>query len=267
MLARAERVGVDIRRGAAVREIASSDAGHQVRLDGGRILTATELLVATGKHDLRDHGRPEGRQGGLVGFKMHYRADPHALRSIAGRTDLVGLEGGYAGLQPVAADRFNLCLLAPDARVRSGGFQAVVEEIRRRHPAADALLGAADPAFPRPLAVYRVPYGFVRRSATRVRYLGDQAAVIPSFTGDGMAIALWTGCAAAASVRSDEPPAASQERVAAVLDRQIDRATRLSLLLVNPLVQEFAGLAATLIPAMARAAARATRLPAVALTG
>ncbi len=267
LLARAKALGVTVLRGAAVREIAADGGLHRVRLDGGVVLAAPDVLVATGKHDLRGHGRPEGPHAGLVGFKMHYDTTPEALAALAKRTDLLGLDGGYAGLQPVAEDRFNLCFLAPDARVRSHGFQGIVEEITRRHPAAAALMASATPAFSRPLAVYRVPYGYVRRTAGSLRFIGDQAAVIPSFTGDGMAIALWTGGAAAASILSGEAPATFQARIADVLAGQIGRATRLSKLLVNPIVQEAAAAVMALAPSLARAAARSTRLPAAALAG
>jgi flavin-dependent dehydrogenase len=44
-----------------------------------------------------------------------------------------------------------------------------------------------------------IPYGYLRRQsiAPNLCPLGDQLAVIPSFTGDGIAIALYSGVAAA----------------------------------------------------------------------
>jgi flavin-dependent dehydrogenase len=54
-------------------------------------------------------------------------------------------------------------------------------------------LEGAEPLFDRPLAISRVPYGFVHNPSssdpTGLWRLGDQIAVIPSFTGDGMGMA------------------------------------------------------------------------------
>src|SRR3546814_6419304 len=58
----------------------------------------------------------------------------------------------------------------------------------------------AEAVIDRPLAVSNIPDGFVHRpDPGRISFhrLGDQAAVIPAFSGDGMAIALHSGIAAA----------------------------------------------------------------------
>ncbi len=61
-------------------------------------------------------------------------------------------------------------------------------------PLAERLAGA-EPCWPRPLSIYGIPYGFVYRpsaASTGLYRLGDQMAVIPSFSGYGMSIALYT---------------------------------------------------------------------------
>ncbi|GLS75582.1 NAD(P)/FAD-dependent oxidoreductase [Oharaeibacter diazotrophicus] len=258
LLARAAAAGAEILRGGAVRGFAVDADGATVTLDGGRVLAARRLVVATGKHDLRDHHRPQGPQGDLVGFKMHYApADPSALD---GRVDLLGLPGGYAGLQRIEDGLVNLCLLVGrDRLAAAGGFDGVVADLVRRTPALAGLL--ARPVLPRPLAIARLPYGFVRRRADGVRWVGDQAAVIPSFTGDGMAIALWTGTEAAASILAGETTDAFQARVAATLAGQVGRAAAVSRLMVRPWFQTLAATAAARLPGLARALARTTRLP------
>jgi flavin-dependent dehydrogenase len=61
-----------------------------------------------------------------------------------------------------------------------------------------AALASAEPLLLRPLAISRVPYGHLAGPTTDGLWrLGDQAAVIPSFCGDGMAIALESGRLAA----------------------------------------------------------------------
>ena len=88
-------------------------------------------------------------------------------------------------------------------------------------------LEAATPHLARPVAIFRVPYGFVHRPAPEdlpgVERLGDQMGVIPSFSGDGMAIALHTAFAAAAL----DDAARYHARMRADLRGQIARAMAL----------------------------------------
>jgi flavin-dependent dehydrogenase len=62
-------------------------------------------------------------------------------------------------------------------------------------PLAERLAGA-QPCWPRPLSIFGIPYGFIYRGSSqawpRLYRLGDQMAVIPSFSGYGMSIALHT---------------------------------------------------------------------------
>ena len=73
---------------------------------------------------------------------------------------------------------------------------------RRRAATGDAVAKEAEPLLARPLTISGVPYGFLAppRPDDPVFRLGDQAAVIPSFCGDGMAIALHSAVLAAETV-------------------------------------------------------------------
>ena len=64
------------------------------------------------------------------------------------------------------------------------------------------------------LAVSAIPFGYRRRQAVapNVYAVGDQLAVIHSFTGDGTAIALMSGVAAAHALVSGQPAEAYQTR-------------------------------------------------------
>lgn len=260
--------GVRILRGLGVRSFHEGADGVRVDLDGGRTLDCRDLVVATGKHDLKGHGRAAGRQPGLVGMKLHLRPAPGAPFPLPARTDLLGLSGGYAGLQPIEGGLLNLCLLAPRSVVaREKEFEPLLRAIIAGNVSAAPLLAGAEPAMPRPVAIYPIPYGFVRREPASVRFVGDQAAVIPSFTGDGMAIALWTGLQAAESILAGEPAIRFQPRIAAGLSAQVARATRLSRFLVRPWFQSLASAAVSVAPALARGIARSTRLAEPASVG
>lgn len=190
MLARAAAVGVDVQRGVTVRGLADGVA-HTTVGD----IAAPALLLATGKHDVRGCPRPDGPDE--IGFKMYFR-HPALSRRLAGTVAVTFFDGGYAGLQPVEGDRLNLCLLVNGAHYRElGSWPALLARLVTE-PAL-AALADAEPLLDRPLAISRVPYGHLAGPAKDGLWrLGDQAAVIPSFCGDGMAIALESGRLAAA---------------------------------------------------------------------
>ena len=189
LLARAEALGATVVR------------GHSVRLEEGVPVVAGlgrferhRLFLATGKHDLRGMRRALVRAPeDLVGLKMYFRLDPAQAAALAGAVEVVLFEGGYGGLQAVEDGGVNLCLLMERhvfaaCGERWAGVQSMLEgqsdHLRERLRGAAALLE-------RPLAIFRVPYGFVHQDVgDGVFRLGDQMAVIPSFSGDGMSMAL-----------------------------------------------------------------------------
>ena len=112
-----------------------------------------------------------------------------------------------------------------------------------------------------------MPYGFVHAAArpadpADVYRLGDQAGVIPSFCGDGMAIALHTAFAAVAAHRPADA-AAYHRRLQRHIGGQIGRATALYRLgRAAPGLLTGIG---TLFPAAISWAAHLTRVPPHAL--
>lgn len=195
-------------RGATVLQ------GHMVRrllpggaeVEGFGEVAAERVLLATGKHEMRGLRRG-GRAEPLVGFKMHLRLDPAQAAALSGAIELVLFPGGYAGLQPIEGGRANLCLLIRRAAFEAAGasWAGVVSHMSAASPHVAARLEGAIELMAKPLSIYQVPYGQVHRAGALpgVLRLGDQMAVIPSFSGDGMAIALHTAFAAARAVGAD----------------------------------------------------------------
>ena len=69
--------------------------------------------------------------------------------------------------------------------------------------------------WPRPASIARVPYGYFcadHAAADGLYRVGDQAAVIPSFTGEGVAIALRSARLAAAAVLAGDGRSAMRPR-------------------------------------------------------
>lgn len=262
LLARAEQAGAAVLRGRAVRALRRSGCGWTARLEDGEDIAARDAALATGKHDLRGFSRPEGRQNGLIGLKTHFRLAPGARASLE-RTVVLGLfPGGYAGLEPIEDGLANLCLVIDaNAYARLGrDWPTLVGVVGAAAPEIGARLVGADQLNSRPLAIARIPYGLVLGSGDSSWRLGDQAAVIPSFAGEGMSIALHGARRAAAAYCAGEPSSVFQRRLAAEVGGQIRLATLVSRMLVDGRGQAAAAGLSRSFPRTLSTIASATRL-------
>lgn len=226
------------------------------------------LLLATGKHELR--GEPRDTRGtipDLIGFKQFFRATPDLARRLHGAVEVTVFPGGYAGLQQVENHRLNLCLLVDRTRFKAlGGNWPTLFAALLREPGLERLADA-EPLLPKPLTIAAVPYGFLVRPdpADPLWRLGDQAAVIPSFCGDGMAMAIHSGRLAADMLAAGATSHAFQTRLRHDVARQVRLATTLQRFATTA-PGRFAlitGLAA--VPAALRTLARWTRVEPAAL--
>jgi flavin-dependent dehydrogenase len=232
------------------------------------MVDAGPLMLATGKHDLRGEPRDtSGTIAGLIGFKQFFRATPALRASLAGVVTVTAFDGGYAGLQCVEDGLLNLCLLVDRARFRElGGTWPALFAALLREPGL-AMLGDAEPTLARPLTIAAVPYGFlaVAAPADALWRLGDQAAVIPSFCGDGMAMALHGARLAADMLARGATAAQFQARLRGDVARQVRLATRLQRF-ASGSIGRFALVAGLgVVPAALAALARWTRVPPLAV--
>ena len=263
LLDHATAAGAEVRRDTAVRHIAD---GRAVTGDGAT--DAGPLLLATGKHDLRGESRdPAGTIQGLIGFKQFFRAGPRLRAALAGAVDVTTFDGGYAGVQCVEGDRVNLCLLVDRGRFKAlGGTWPALFAALAREPGL-AMLAEAEPLLDKPLTMSNVPYGYLATPTPHdgLYRLGDQAAVIPSFCGDGMAMALHGGRLAADMLADGAPAPAYQARLRGDVARQVRLATGLQRFATSApgRFALVAGLAA--VPSALAALARWTRVEAGAV--
>ena len=264
LLRQAAACGATILRGHAVRSLTRNDAGLQ--LDGGSLgrIAARSVFLATGKHELRGAARAS-HGARMVGLKMYYALDPRRHEALRQHVELVLFDGGYAGLQPVEGDRAVLCVLLSAARLRAGGGQwdSLLASLMAACPhLADRLCGAR-PLLAAPLAVAGLPFGYrhtPRADDTPGLFrLGDQAAVIPSFTGDGVALALGGGTLAAETLLAGGDAAHYHRRLAAGVSRQMRVASAIHRACLAPAAQPWVVAAAAIWPGVLRSAAAWTR--------
>jgi flavin-dependent dehydrogenase len=263
LLHRASAAGATVLRGHRVSAIRQSGASLRVHSGSMGQLAADTVFLATGKHELRGNMR-DSRDSGLVGLKMYYRLDPPQRQQLSGYVELMLLAGGYAGLQPVDSDRAVLCLLLPAARLRyvGGQWAVLIDLLVRDCPHLGERLAGGRALLERPLAIANLPYGFVHRSRPaddrRLFRLGDQAVVIPSLTGAGVALALASGSLAAHTLRDGNGSNSYHQRFAAEVRRQLRPAVAIHRLSRSPMLQPLVLAVCRLCPGLVRLAAAAT---------
>nr|WP_235031348.1 hypothetical protein [Geminicoccus flavidas] len=263
----ARGAGSRILRGRSVQGLERCGGFWTARLDDGDTIRAQDAFVATGKHDLRGWKRPPGSQNDLIGLKLHLRLAAGQAAELAGKVELFLFPGGYAGLEPIEAGKVNLCLLIRKDTFRRIGqkWPALLDLIQVFDPHFARRMEGAVPLRDRPLAIANIPYGLVERREDGCWRLGDQAAVIPSFAGEGMSIALHSAALAANCYLHGGTAAEFTRRLRNDLSGQVGRATLLSHLLVQRKAQAALALGARLWPAALGLIASATRIQAAAL--
>ena len=246
LLGCAEQAGARVMRGCQVESLLHRDAvpgtgpldssispWRAIVSDAAPIETQAAFL-ATGKHDLRGRARPQGSRPGMVAFKMYWRLSQAQAAALEGHVEIMLFRGGYAGLQMVEEGAANLCCVVAQTELQrlGGRWESLLAAMQKECSLLRQRLEGARALLARPLAVAPIPYGFVRESGLApyqgVWALGDQAVVIPSFTGDGMSIALHSGRLAAKMYLRGETPERFQKRLSHETSRQMALATMVS---------------------------------------
>ena len=265
LLERASQAGATVLRGRRVESLTPSEPGWAARLSDGTDRCASNAFLATGKQDVSGHPRSSGPQNDLVAFKMYYRLVPAQQEALANQVELILFPGGYAGLQLVENGAANLCLLITRRRLYDcdGQWAALFNHMLQRSDYLARRLEGSESLLDKPLAISSIPYGLLQAHAPDGLWrLGDQAAVIPSFSGDGMSIALHSAHLAAHVYLGGGAAESFQQRLYQELRRSVAMATTISrAVIANPVLAQFA----RLWPPLLRYIASSTRVPPDAL--
>jgi flavin-dependent dehydrogenase len=224
LIAEAIAAGVRVERGCSVQALSrTANNLWRATLDDGAIFEAPAVFLATGKHDLRGYARPADPER-WVAFKMYFRLAPVQAAELAGASELMLYPGGYGGIQPVEGGIANLCCVVQRPYLERVGYswENFLAKMQQDCPHLAMRLAGAEPLLAKPIAVTHIPYGFIRRTTENGLYcIGDQAAVIPSFTGDGISIALYTARRAVAAYLAAEPAPLFQAELRSALLAQM----------------------------------------------
>jgi flavin-dependent dehydrogenase len=263
LIAQAIAAGVRVERGRSVQALSrTANSRWQATLDDGAIFDAPTVFLATGKHDLRGYGRPADPER-WVAFKMYFRLAPAQAAALAGASELMLYPGGYSGIQPVEEGIANLCCVVQQRYLSREGqrWENFLAKMQQDCPHLAMRLAGAEPLLAKPIAVTHIPYGYIRRTTEDGLYcIGDQAAVIPSFTGDGISIALHTARSAVAAYLAAEPSPLFQAKLRSALLAQMRLAQFAADGLNNSLSRAVLPFCLRVWPGVMRVTARLTRV-------
>ncbi len=266
LLERAAAQGCDVKQGACVERLTRDDDAWHVQLGDGVQMRARTVFLACGKHDLHGWNRAGGAQCDLIGFKLHWRLARSQTDAIREAMELFLFPGGYGGLSLVEEDTTNLCLVVRRAVLRAlGGWTELLAAIITENRHLRQRLQGAEAAWTRPLAISPIPYGYLAERSRGLWRVGDQAAVIPSFTGDGMSIALHSAALAAQMYLAGKSTEDYSRILRAQLSGPMRLATRISQAMVTAAGRNAAPPVLSLLPRALEWIATATRIPEQAL--
>jgi flavin-dependent dehydrogenase len=233
---------------------------------------ARALIDATGRWSrLRNDTVPSGPK--WIGLKCHYADRDFGLSNPS--VDLYFFDGGYCGVQPIAQGVVNACAMVRSDRATTlreafALHPRLRERAQRWTPVFDAI-STAPLVFRDPQPLRWVSHrDSEKREATNekpVLCVGDAAAFIDPFAGDGISLALRTGAAAGESLiafaHASTSLAEAARRYAQRYTREfapiLRSASRVRRLLSLPRPLRAAGLSAMRIPGIADRVIRSTR--------
>lgn len=260
LLGAARRSGAMVVRDTTVEGMEPTEVGVLVRTTRGDFVCRSAAL-ASGKHNVRGLPRPAGH---VVGFKIQIEAAERVRAALQNVVYLIAFSGGYVGLCLVEKNLLSIAWIIEAAILKSVGTSWAEQSgyIAKQSPCFGELIDDCLPLWPRPLAVSGLAYGYMRSApiGAAVYPVGDQLAVIPSFSGDGTALALASGIAAAQAVLRGEDAGEFQRRMLASFTPQFRRAAVLDAVIANALLRRVGMAGARFLPSAVTGVVSATRM-------
>lgn len=184
---------------------------------------ADAIILATGKHDVRGLSRPRVADDPALGLRIRLPAHEKLRALLKGRIELHLFRGGYAGIVLQEDGTANVCLALRKSLLAEAQSdpRALLDRVAAAHPRFGERMAFAGADLPVD-TIGSVPYGWIARETDAGLFrIGDQAAVIPSLAGEGMAIALASGEMAAKAWLAGDAAETFQAAFAARAERPV----------------------------------------------
>jgi flavin-dependent dehydrogenase len=248
LLQGAAQAGAEVLRGISVTGLAAGTATTTVHASAQE-LHAANVVLATGKHDLRGCRRPKGS---MLAFKLQLRVGAAPAARLRDLVHLTMFPGGYAGACLVERGVVTICWLIEEGLLNKIGaaWKPQAQHLARQSGFIRGLIAEGEPLSEKPVAVAAISHGFLRKHpiSPLIYPVGDQLAVIPAYTGDGISIALYSGITAAHAILLGMPSGEFQSSMISGLRRQMLWARAGNLLFSTPRAQVMTGAIAKLLP-------------------
>ncbi len=265
LLQEAAAAGVEVRRGTRITHLQPGESRVDpatVTVAGGEKLRAPAAVMAAGASTVR--GIERRIISPLVGFKIMLSLTPAAQAGLANHVQLMGYNGGYQGALIVEDGLASLAWIMDAGQAKKLGtdWQKHATFLAGQSPVAGDMLSGARTDWPRSLTVSGLEFGFLRSSVigANIYPVGGQMAIIPSFTGDGLAVALGTGIEAARALAAGRTADHYQQEMLRRLKSQFRWARALHPLFLYGWTRRAGLTAATAFPHIVTLVANATRL-------
>lgn len=268
----AER-GARVYESCPVTGVTATSAGYRVDCEPDRepmSFHSRIVIGAGGRRSLEAKRIPKASVQGrtFVGVKAHYESSSPCMPVV----DLFFFRGGYVGISPVEDGRLNVAALVGGVAFRKHAGASAIEQIVERAietvPAIKQRMAGGALISGTQAATFPVVIRPSPRAWSDYPLVGDAAAVIPPFCGDGMAMALRSAelCApmADAYMHGDITEGQWRDRYTSLLKEQFTGALRwgsvLDRLLMNPTLASALLRIGAHAPWLAERVVRATRL-------
>ncbi|WP_068471269.1 NAD(P)/FAD-dependent oxidoreductase [Candidatus Protochlamydia phocaeensis] len=201
LAAHAQKLGVQLLTSTKVEALTPASGAshlHELTLESGQIIRTAHLLIATG----RLPGFSPLPSFRYMGLKAHFKGLP-----IENALEMFAFPGAYLGISPIENGHFNIaCLARLEHFQQAESSDTFIHSLRLLHPVLDDYLSKGENLFsgwmqaPIPeLGMKAVP------NWPNAYFIGDAAGTIPPACGNGLAMAIASGCLAAEyALRGDE---------------------------------------------------------------
>ena len=227
--------------------------------------SASAVFLASGKHNVKGWPRTLGLENDMIGFKMHLKLNLAQEKEILNYVEIILFDGGYAGIEEVEGGLVNLCLVVKKSKFSEckKDWSELIKYISKSSEYFAKRMNGATAIWKQPLAIFAIPYGFIHqdiKNEPQALYrLGDQMAVIPSFCGDGMAIALHSAHIAVKNYVKKDSKFYYQE-IRSNLASQIKSANNIAKIISSPINQKIIHLICRIFPKLLEVITNKTRL-------